>query len=54
MYKLFRGKWVQTLACFLSGGAAPGKILHHLVMEAIILIEKSGIFVDAVVSDEVS
>ena len=54
MYQPFRGKWVQTLACFLSRGAAPGKILHHLVMETIILIERSGFFVDAVLSDGAS
>lgn len=51
MFQPFRGKWIQTLACFLSKGAAPGKVLHHLLIECIILLEKSGLFVDAVVTD---
>ena len=44
MFQPFWGKWVQALACFLSKGAAPGKVLHYLVMECIILLEKSGFF----------
>lgn len=54
MYQPFRGKWVQALACFLSKGAASGFVLHKLVMECVVLLEKSGFFVDAIVSDGAS
>nr|XP_042910254.1 uncharacterized protein LOC122271820 [Parasteatoda tepidariorum] len=51
MFQPFRGKWVQTIACFLSKNAASGTVLHHLIIEAVTLMEKSGFFVDAVVCD---
>lgn len=51
MIQPFKGKWVQALGCFLSCGSAPGAILHLLIMECIILTEKSGFKVDGVTSD---
>lgn len=54
MFQPFKGKWVQTLGCFLSTGCASGTILHQLVMECIILAEKSGLKIDAVASDGAS
>jgi len=54
MFQPFKGKWVQTLGCFLSCGSASGAILHQLVMECIILAEKSGFKVDGVTSDGAS
>ncbi|XP_071642320.1 uncharacterized protein [Temnothorax longispinosus] len=54
MFKPFKGKWVQTLGCFLSCGSASGAVLHQLVMECIILTEKSGFKVDGVASDGAS
>lgn len=54
MFQPFRGKWVQALGCFLSKGAASGKVLHHLIIECTALLEKSNFFVDAVVSDGAS
>lgn len=53
MFQPFRGKWVQTLGCFLTKGCS-GSVLAHLVLECIILLEDSGFFVDCVVSDGAS
>ncbi|KAL6417759.1 hypothetical protein ACFW04_014356 [Cataglyphis niger] len=49
MFQPFKGTWVQSLACFLSVGNTSASILHK-IMECIILIEQSGLKVDAVVS----
>ncbi|XP_043483544.1 uncharacterized protein LOC122512005 [Leptopilina heterotoma] len=54
MYQPFRGSWVQTHGCFLSVGCASGTVLHKLLLECILLIENSGFFVDAVVTDGAS
>lgn len=54
MYQPFQGKWTQTIACFLSKGCASSEVLHEIIVEAIILIERAGLFVDAVVSDGAS
>jgi len=51
MFQPFRGQWVQAVACFLSRGAANSTVLRQIVIEAIILIEKSGFFVDVVTTD---
>lgn len=51
MFQPFRGKWVQSLACFLSKGCASGTVLHQIVMECIILTEKSGLHVDVITTD---
>lgn len=51
MFQPFQGKWVQSLACFLSKGCASGTVLHHLVMECIILAEQAGLRIDAVTTD---
>lgn len=51
MFQPFRGKWVQTVACFLSRGAANSAVLHQIIIEAIILIAKAGFFVDVVTTD---
>lgn len=54
MFQPFKGKWVQTLGCFLSCGSASEAILHQLIMECIILAEKSGFKVDGMTSDGTS
>nr|XP_042912361.1 uncharacterized protein LOC107448041 [Parasteatoda tepidariorum] len=52
MFQPFRGKWMQTIACFLSKNAASGTVLRHLIIEAVVtLMERNGFFVDAVVCD---
>lgn len=48
MFQPFRGKWVQTLGCFLSKGSATDTVLHQLIMECIILSERAGLIIDAV------
>ena len=54
MFQPFKGKWVQTLGCFLSKGSANGTVLHQIILEAIILAERAGLKVDAVASDGAS
>lgn len=43
MFQPFRGPWVQSIGAFLSKGAATAEILQKLVLEAILLLEKSGL-----------
>ncbi|XP_074096517.1 uncharacterized protein LOC141525789 isoform X2 [Cotesia typhae] len=50
----FKGRWVQSLGCFLSKNACKSEPLHKLIVECIILIENSGINVDVVVMDGAS
>ncbi|XP_058789896.1 uncharacterized protein LOC131663476 [Phymastichus coffea] len=54
MFQPFKGKWVQALECFLSKGSATGTVLHHILLEYIILAKKAGLKVDAVTSDGAS
>ncbi|CAK1597424.1 unnamed protein product [Parnassius mnemosyne] len=50
----FRGRWVQALGCFLSRNACKSEPLHKLLLECIVLMENSGICIDAVVMDGAS
>lgn len=50
-FQPFRGKWVQAIACFLTRGNATDDELTKLILEATILLERSGLFVDGVVAD---
>lgn len=43
--------WVQPTATFATKGAAPGKILAVLVLEAVLQLHKYGATVIAVISD---
>lgn len=54
MFQPFMGGWVQALAAFASAGAVPGDTLQKIVLEAIILTENNGYFVDGVASDGAS
>jgi len=54
MFQPFKGKWVQTLGCFLSKGSANGTVLHQLLMEAIILAERAELKVDGIANDGAS
>lgn len=51
MFQSFVGKNIQALACFLSKGSVSGPILAKLVLEAVLLCEAAGLFVDVVTSD---
>ena len=51
MYQPFCGRWVQTLDSFLSCGAARGHVLSQILLEAIVLLENSGFYVDCAVTD---
>ena len=50
MYQPLAGKWVQTLACFLSKSSTAGKILSHLVIECINLMHACGLCIEEVMS----
>lgn len=47
---MFEG-WVQPIASFATKGAAPGRVLAELVLEAVVQLHKYGATVIAVVSD---
>lgn len=51
LFQPFKGKWMQTIAAFLTKGAATGKQLAKLVIDGITRLEQIGIKVDVVVSD---
>ena len=51
MFQPFRGRWIQTIAAFCTKGAASGEELEKILVEAIGLLEKAGLKVDAIVSD---
>lgn len=51
MFQPFRGHWVQAIGAFLGAGAVNGKILEKIILEAIILLENSGYFVDFITTD---
>lgn len=54
MFQPFQGKWIQSLGAFLSKGCAPGKILHKLLLQCIILLENAGYYVDIITTDGAS
>ena len=51
MAQPFRGDWVQAVAAFLGAGAVKGETLHHIAIELIVLLERAGFKVDAIVTD---
>ena len=51
MYQPYQGPWIQAIGAFLSKGAASNEVLQKLIVEAVILLEKSGFKVHNVVTD---
>jgi hypothetical protein len=51
MFQPFMGKWTQPFGCFLSKNNANGDVLAKLCMEAIVLMENAGFYVDGIVAD---
>ncbi|KAK7590319.1 hypothetical protein V9T40_001932 [Parthenolecanium corni] len=51
MFQPFVGKWVQSLACFLSRGAANGVVLTQIILEAIILLGNANFYVHGITTD---
>ncbi|KAH6945451.1 hypothetical protein HPB50_008505 [Hyalomma asiaticum] len=49
-----QGKWSQVIGCFATNGNMKGNTLAKVVVEATILAEKSGLFVDFVTCDGAS
>nr|XP_037289630.1 uncharacterized protein LOC119183564 [Rhipicephalus microplus] len=50
----FQGKWSQVIGCFATNGNMKADILAKVVVEATILAEKSGLFVDFITTDGAS
>jgi hypothetical protein len=51
MFQSFAGKNMQALGCFLSKGNVTGSIQAKLILEATVLCEAAGLFIDVVTSD---
>lgn len=54
MYFLCAGDWTQILGVFSSKGNIKADMLSKLLLEAIILAEQAGLFVDFVTCDGAS
>jgi len=51
MYQSYQGPWIKAIGAFVSKGAAPNEVLQKLIVEAVILLEKSKFKVHNVVTD---
>lgn len=51
MFVPFTGEWTQILASFATQGNMKGNLLSKVMLEAVILAEKAGLFVDFITSD---
>ncbi|KAK3929376.1 Transposable element P transposase [Frankliniella fusca] len=51
MFQPFKGKWHQSLGCFLSKGNVKGDILAKILLEGITLSEDAVLKVDAIICD---
>lgn len=51
MFVSFTGKWTQILASFSTQGDMKGNLLSKVMLEAAILAENAGLFVDFITSD---
>ncbi|XP_074106626.1 uncharacterized protein LOC141532263 isoform X2 [Cotesia typhae] len=51
MFQPFQGDWVQVVGSFLSKNSVTSDILHKLITECILLLEKAGLQVDCVTTD---
>lgn len=54
IYQPFVGKWRQILEVFATSNNISGNLLSKLVIEATVLCENSGLFVDSVTCDAAS
>ncbi len=54
MFQPFQGQWIQAVGAFLSAGSVKGEVLEKIVLEAILLLENHGFFVDCVNTDGAS
>ncbi|KAK3932916.1 Transposable element P transposase [Frankliniella fusca] len=54
MFQPFQGTWLQSTGAFLTRGAAKGKELAKLTLDAVTRLHQCGLFVDVIVSDGAS
>ena len=47
MFRPYKGSVIQLLAAFLTKGAIKGEQLFYVIIEAILLLERAGFFVDS-------
>ena len=50
-FRPYRSKWIQPIGVFATKGAAPGEMLHNLLMRAITALYEHGTIVKSVVCD---
>lgn len=51
LFQPFKGRWMQTVAAFLTKGAAKGKELAKIVLDAVTRLDQCGFHTDVIVSD---
>jgi len=51
LFQPYQGRWIQSIGAFLSKDAASGHVLTQIIMEATILLENAGFYVDSVTAD---
>ena len=51
MFRPYKTRWIQPIACFASMGAASGAVLFELITKAITILYNHGAIVKGVVSD---
>ncbi|KAK3932240.1 Retinol dehydrogenase 11, partial [Frankliniella fusca] len=51
LFQPFQGTWMQTIGAFLTKGAATGKDLAKLTLDATTRLHQCGLYVDVIVSD---
>ena len=54
LYQPHMSGWIQTIGCFCAAGTTSKEILAKLILQAIILLENCGAWVDALISDGAS
>jgi len=54
LYQPFQGSWIQAVGAFLTRSAANGDVLSQIVLEAVVLIENSGFYVDCITTNGAS
>ncbi|KAK8766159.1 hypothetical protein V5799_007059, partial [Amblyomma americanum] len=54
LFQPFQGDWTQVLGVFSSKGNIKAEMLEKILLEAILLSEKAGLFVDFVTCDGAS
>lgn len=52
MHQPYQVPWIQVIGAFLSKRTAPNEVLQKIIIEAVILLERSGFQIHNVITDE--